>query len=91
MNRQADLEVVQDAIVPARHGMAFEVKKGQVLRIYLVEDTQVGDCVFFNANDYKEMFHVGATWSLNVFRDTGGSKDYKYLYSKPHMKRLSTK
>ena len=53
--------VVLDSVIPARHGMAFEVKKGQALRIYLVEDKQVADVVFFNANDYKEWFHVGQT------------------------------
>ena len=76
-------KVVQETIIPARHGMAFEVKKGQVLRIYLVEDKQVGDCVFFNANDYKEVFHVGQTWALNAMLGTGNAKAYKHFYSKP--------
>ena len=75
--------IVQDSIIPARHGMPFEVKKGQVLRIYLVEDKQVGDCVFFNAHDYKEWFHVGQTMQLNTFLGTGTSRGYKYFYSKP--------
>ncbi len=76
-------QVVQDAVIPAQRGMAFEVKKGQVLRIYQVEEKQVGDCVFFNANDYKEVFHVGNTWSLNNWLGTGTAKAYKNFYSKP--------
>ena len=76
-------KVAQETIIPARHGRAFEVKKGQVLRIYLVEDKQVGDCVFFNANDYKEVFHVGQTWALNAMLGTGNAKAYKHFYSKP--------
>ena len=76
-------KVVQDTIIPARHGMAFEVKKGQVLRIYLVEDHQVGDCVFYNARDYKEWFHVGQSWALNCMLGTGDAKSFKHFYSKP--------
>ena len=47
-------ELVLDEIVPANHGKAYIVKKQQVLRIYLVEDKQVGDIAFLNAHDYKE-------------------------------------
>jgi len=59
------------------------VPRGQVLRIHLVEDRQVGDCCFFNANDHREMFHVGQTWALNVLLRTGTSKSFKHFYSKP--------
>ena len=63
--------------------MAFELAKGQVLRIYEVEDGQVGDCVFFNAHDYKEWFHVGVSWSLGVNLGTGNAYSLKHFYSKP--------
>ena len=76
-------QVTQDVIISAGHGAAFEVKKGEVLRIYLVEDRQVGDCVFFNAHDYREMFHVGQTWAMNVILGTGTAKNFKHFYSKP--------
>ena len=76
-------KVVQDTVVPANHGMAFEAKKGQVLRIYQVEEKQVGDVVFFNANDYKEWWHVGQTWTTNGHMGTGTAKSFQHFYSKP--------
>ena len=76
-------KVIQDTVIPAERGMAVEVKKGQVLRIYLVEDKQVADICFFNANDYKEWFHVGQTWACNTSMGTGTSKSFKHFYSKP--------
>ncbi len=76
-------KLAQDFIIPAKIGKVFEVKRGQVLRIYQVEDRQVADCAFFNAHDYKEVFHVGQTWLLNSMLGTGGLWCYKYFYSKP--------
>ena len=64
-------EAVLDTIIPAGHGMAFEVRKGQVFRVYLVEDRQVGDSVFHNANDYKEWFHIGQSQGINAILGTG--------------------
>ena len=75
--------VVQDLVIPAKEGRAVEVKKGQVLRLYVVEAPQVGDCAFFNAHDYKETFHVGQTWALNHFLGTGNARSFKYFFSKP--------
>lgn len=75
--------LTQEVIIPASQGAAIEVKKGEVLRIHLVEDRQVGDCVFFNANDYREVFHVGQTWAMNVILGTGTAKQFKHFYSKP--------
>ena len=79
---------VLDDIVPARHARAYEIKKGQVLRIYLVEDTQVGDVVFYNAHDYREWFHVGQSWVLNNDLGNGDGKFFHYFYSKPPRENL---
>ena len=76
-------KIVKDEVIPAKYAKAFEIKKGQVLRIYQTEDKQVGDCVFYNSNDYKEWFHVGQTMTVNVFQNTGNAYSYKYFYSKP--------
>ena len=74
-------KVILDDVVPARYARAYEVKKGQVLRIYQVEGKQVGDCVFFNAHNYKEFFHVSSSWSLNVSLGTGTAYTFKHFYS----------
>jgi uncharacterized protein YcgI (DUF1989 family) len=77
------MRVEQDFVIPAGHGKALVVPRGAVLRIHLVEDKQVGDCCFFNANDHREVFHVGQSWALNVMLGTGNAKSFKHFYSKP--------
>ena len=74
--------------IPARYGRGFLVKKGQVFRIHQVVGGQVGDCVFFNAEDPREMFHCGQTWAINVISGTGTSKSFRYFYSKPPRERV---
>ena len=76
-------KLIKDEVIPAKYARAFEIKKGQVLRIYQVEDKQVGDCVFYNSHDYKEWFHVGQTMTLNVNQGTGNAYSYKHFYSRP--------
>ena len=84
-------KVIQDSVIPAEHGMAFEIKRGQVLRIYQVEEKQVGDCAFFNAHDYKEFFHLGQTWSVAKLLGTGTAKSFTQFYSKaPRMNLMLT-
>ena len=75
-------KVIQDTVIPTGEGMGFEVKKGQVLRIYQTEEKQVADCCFFNANDYKEFFHVGQTWSIANWTGKGNAKGFTHFYSK---------
>ena len=57
--------------------------RGAVLRIHLVEARQVGDCCFFNADDHREVFHVGQTWALNGLLGTGNARSFRHFYSKP--------
>jgi len=80
--------IVEDFVIPAEHGGACLVKKGQVLRIHLIEGQQVGDCAFFNADDPKEQFHVGQTWAMNVMLGTGNARSHKHFYSKPPRENL---
>jgi uncharacterized protein len=75
--------VLRELVVPACEGRAFEVLTGQVLRIHQIEGGQVGDCVFFNARDYRESFHVGQSWALNGILGTGTAKSFTHFYSKP--------
>jgi hypothetical protein len=74
---------LDDFVIPAGHGRALIVPRGAVLRIHLVEDKQVGDCCFFNANDHREVFHVGQSWALNVMLGTGNARSFRHFYSKP--------
>ena len=75
--------LLEEFVIPARHGRAFEVRKGQIFRIHQIAGGQVGDCVFFNADDTREMFHCGQSWAINVIAGTGTSKSFRYFYSKP--------
>ncbi len=75
--------LLHDIIIPARTGRAVVVERGQILRIEMIEGKQVGDCAFFNADDPKEVFHVGQSWALNVAAKTGTAKSFQHFYSKP--------
>ena len=75
--------IVHDIVIPTGRGHALVVKRGQVLRIHVLEAPQVGDCAFFNAHDYREQFHVGQSWSLNQFLKTGNARSFKHFFSKP--------
>jgi len=83
-----DGRIIEDFIIPAAHGGACTVKKGQVLRIHLIEGQQVGDCAFFNADDPKEQFHVGQSWAMNVMLGTGNARAFRHFYSKPPRENL---
>ena len=50
---------------------------------YSAKDGQVGDCVFYNAADHREWFHVGQSWAINGILGTGTSKSFRHFYSKP--------
>lgn len=77
------MRTVEEFVIPARHGRAFVVKKGQIFRIFPMEDGQVGDCVFYNADDTREWFHVGQSWAINGILGTGTAKSFRHFYSKP--------
>lgn len=81
-------KIVQSIVVPAKHGGACRVKRGQILRFHLIEGQQVGDCAFFNADDPKEQFHVGQTWAMNVMMGVGNARAFTQFYSKPPRENL---
>ena len=47
-------EAISEFIIPARSGKAFEIKKGQVLRIIEIEGKQVADVNVWNLHDFRE-------------------------------------
>ena len=77
------MTIAEEFVIPARHGRAFVVRRGQVFRIFPMEDGQVGDCVFYNAADHREWYHVGQSWAINGILGTGTSKSFRHFYSKP--------
>ncbi len=85
-------KVINEFVIQPAQGRAFEVKKGQALRIYQIERKQVAACAFFNAHDPKEVYHIGKSWTLNG--DFGSFIDKKgltLLYSKPPRENLMLK
>jgi len=70
-------------MVPAGRAIAFHVDKGIVIRLLEVEDTQVADATFFNANNYKEVYSASHSVWMNCIEGIGNLKRVKKLYSKP--------
>ncbi|MEJ8852226.1 urea carboxylase-associated family protein [Variovorax rhizosphaerae] len=64
-------------------GKAFEVLKGQVIRIEQVEGGQCADFNCFNLHDYKEFMHVGRTRTVHGLNPGPGD----YLWSAPPRER----
>ena len=75
--------VVEECVVPASHGRAFVVAKGQTLRIEEVEGKQVVDATFQSADNLRETFHAGQSMALNMLGGTGNLKQVRYLCSRP--------
>ena len=60
------MRLAEEFIIPARQGRAFVVRRGQVFRIFPMEDGQVGDCVFYNAHDYGRASAAGVVTVLGT-------------------------
>ena len=58
-------KVITTVEIPARHGGAAEVKRGQILRVIDVEGEQVGDLVCFNRHDLGECYSPQNTVLFN--------------------------
>src|SRR5438093_3699748 len=57
----AGRRVVQEGVVPALAGGAFEVRRGQLFRIVAVEGPQICDLNAWNRDDPSEFFWSGRT------------------------------
>lgn len=57
--------IIRVVEIPARHGAALEVSRGQVLRVIDVEGQQVGDLVCFNRQDLAERYSPQNTVLFN--------------------------
>lgn len=63
-------QIVQDAPIPRNTGKAFELKKGQVIRVV---GTTIADLVAFNRHDFKERLDQARTkvYNRKIFISTG--------------------
>jgi uncharacterized protein len=57
--------VVEERVIPARGYGAFEVQRGQIVRIVDVEGQQVPDILVYNRHNLKECLSTGYSLSLN--------------------------
>ena len=58
-------KLMAEFIIPACSGKAFEVKKGQILRITEIEGKQVADVNAWNLHDFREIMDVMASMSMS--------------------------
>ena len=72
------LKLLRELVIPKCEGRAFEVLKGQVLRVIAAEGKQVADLTALNLRDFRETFssHITAQVARS-FRNA------KQLYSGP--------
>lgn len=71
--------LVSEAILEPGTGKAFELLKGQVMRIEQVKGGQCVDFNAFNLHDYKEFMHCGRTRTVHGFNPSEGD----FLWSQP--------
>lgn len=71
--------LISETVLEPGTGKAFELLKGQVMRIEQVKGGQCVDFNAFNLHDYKEYMHCGRTRTVHGFRPTQGD----FLWSQP--------
>jgi uncharacterized protein YcgI (DUF1989 family) len=76
-------KLLTEIVVPAEHGAAYVVKKGQTQRIIAIEGPQVGDMAVFNEHYHKEVYDDDMSYVYNSALGTGNAHHIKYLYSRP--------
>jgi len=81
-------KLVQEIFIPAEHGRAYIVKKGQTQRVIAIEGPQVGDMAIFNEHDYREVFSDDMSYIYNSALGTGNTRRIKYFYSRPPWSRI---
>ncbi|MBK5232120.1 MAG: urea carboxylase-associated family protein [Thermoleophilia bacterium] len=76
-------QVISETTIEPGTGKAFEVERGQVIRIEQVEGGQCADFNCFNLHDYKEYFHTGRTRHMHGLNPGVGD----FLWSAPPRER----
>ena len=80
----SELKLIDEFIIPKKSARAFELRKGQVLRVVAIEGPQVADLNAFNLHDLKEHFSASRTRSLEGIYVREGTT----LYSNPGHERV---
>ncbi|TWF49857.1 urea carboxylase-associated family protein [Neorhizobium alkalisoli] len=86
-NARADMQKIDEIIVPPREGGSFTVPKGHFFRIVSVEGPQVGDLNLWNAADLSERFFSGKTRALHATHVSVGDRLWSSL---PHLRPMAT-
>jgi uncharacterized protein YcgI (DUF1989 family) len=68
------MKLVEEIRVPARHGKAFKIKQGQILRLTQKAGAQIIDFNAWNADNPREMFWCGRTRIIENAHPTTGNK-----------------
>ncbi|WP_269584700.1 urea carboxylase-associated family protein [Roseibium sp. Sym1] len=77
--QEAGRRLIEERILEPGTGKAFELRKGQVLRIEQAVGNQCVDFNCFNLHDYKEFMHCGRTRTVHGFNPSEGD----FLWSAP--------
>lgn len=67
-----DMKLVEEIRVPARHGLGFEIKEGQILRLTQMAGSQIIDFNAWNRHNPREMFWAGRTRIIEGAHPTEG-------------------
>lgn len=78
-----DRDIIREYIIEPGTGKAFEVLKGQIIRIEQIEGGQCVDFNCFNLHDYKEFMHTGRTRTLYGLNPSKGD----FMWSAPPRER----
>ena len=70
----AKMTMVEEIHIPARHGRAFEVKQGQILRLTQKAGSQVIDFNAWNRHNPHEMLWAGRTRIIEGAHPTTGNR-----------------
>lgn len=65
LERGSMRELIREFNVPACHGAAWEMRKGQLFRVIEIEGPQVGDFNAFNLHNFRERMHAPLSARLN--------------------------
>jgi len=79
--------LVREGVVPAGTGAAFEVRRGQILRITEVEGPQICDFNAWNRDDSSEYFWSGRT---RILENTHLTVFHRLWSTHPRMRPIAT-